>query len=84
VARRNGIVYGVDRPVTDPDDARGHLLEAGDHAQERGLAAPGRADEHHQIAVLDRQVDGPHRLGPVRIHLPHLVERDVAHPGGRR
>ena len=39
-----------DRPVRD-------LLEAGDHAKQRRLAAAGRPDEHHELAVLDRQVD---------------------------
>ncbi len=39
-----------DRPVRD-------LLEARDHAQQRRLAAAGRPDEHHELAVLDRQVD---------------------------
>jgi hypothetical protein len=29
----------VDLAVADPDRARGHLLETGDHAQQRGLAA---------------------------------------------
>ena len=40
----------------------GDLLEAGDHAQQRGLAAAGRADEHHELAVADLE--------------RHLVDRD--------
>ena len=35
----------------------GHLLEAGDHPQERGLAAARRPDEDHELALLDREVD---------------------------
>ena len=55
----------------DADLAGGGVLEAGDHAQRRGLAAAGGADEHHELAVLDRArqvVDGhhrPERLGEV-------------------
>ena len=30
------------------------ILEAGDHPQRRGLAAARGADEHHELAVLDR------------------------------
>ena len=33
------------------------LLQAGDHAQQRGLAAAGRADEDDELAVVDLQVD---------------------------
>ena len=32
-------------------------LEPGDHAQQRGLAAAGRADEDHELAVVDLEVD---------------------------
>ena len=47
----------VDHAAVDPDLARGRILEAGDHAQRRGLAAAGGADEHDELAVLDREVD---------------------------
>ncbi len=50
----------VDHAAVDPDLARGRILEARDHAQRRGLAAAGRADEHHELAVLDRDVDVLH------------------------
>ena len=43
----------VDHAAVDADLARGRVLEAGDHAQRRGLAAAGRTDEHHELAVLD-------------------------------
>ena len=39
--------------------ARGRVLEPGDHAQQRGLAASGRADKDDEFAVLDGQVDAP-------------------------
>ena len=44
----------VDHAAVDADLARGRVLEAGDHAQRRGLAAARGADEHHELAVLDR------------------------------
>ncbi len=37
--------------------ARRDGFEAGDHAQQRGLAAAGRADEDGELAVLDGDVD---------------------------
>ena len=37
--------------------AGGDLLQPGDHAQQGGLAAAGRADEDHQLAILDGQRD---------------------------
>ena len=41
------------------------FLESGDHSQERGLAAPGRADEHAEFAIGDRDVDtANHVRGP--------------------
>ena len=44
-------VERVDEPVADADLAFADLLEAGGHPQRRRLAAPGRPDEHHQLAV---------------------------------
>ena len=52
-----------DVPVADPDRARRHVLQAGEHAQRGGLAAPGRADQDQELAVLDLQVEvGDRRL----------------------
>ena len=45
-----------DRPVRD-------LFEPGDHAQRRRLAAARGADEHEELAVLDRRARGPGRRG---------------------
>ena len=39
----------VDHAPVDADRARARVLEAGDHAQRRGLAAAGRADEARRI-----------------------------------
>ena len=57
----------------------GDVLEAGDHPQRGRLAAPRRADEHQELAVLDAQVevvDGP---CAVRVDLRHSLERDPRH-----
>ena len=75
VARREvGHVAAADR-----DRARGHLLEAGEHPQERALAAPRRPDEHHELAVLDAEgdvVDGDHASG---VFLGQRFDRDLCH-----
>ena len=47
------------------------LLQPREHPQGRGLAAPGRADEDHELAVADLQVDARHR-GLVRPRIPAL------------
>ncbi len=48
-----------DRLAGQQDLARGRLLEAGDHAQGRGLAAAGRAEERVEGPGCDAQV---HRI----------------------
>ena len=47
----------VHRLAADQQFAGGDLLQPGDHAQQGGLAAAGRADENHQLAVLDGERD---------------------------
>ena len=47
----------VDDLAVDADLARGRLLEAGDHAHGRRLAAARRAEEHHELLVADIEVD---------------------------
>ena len=59
--------------------ARRHLLEPGDQAQQRRLAAAGGADEHHELAVLDVQrhvVDRDHAAGEL---LRHPLDQDLGH-----
>ena len=51
----------VDDASVDADLARGRILEAGDHAQRRGLAAAGRPDEDDELAVLDGEAQVPDR-----------------------
>ena len=38
-------------------DARGHLLQPGDHAQHRRLAAAGRPEQGAELALADGQVE---------------------------
>jgi hypothetical protein len=47
----------VDAPVADVDFAAVDILEAGDHPQQRGLAAARRAEEHHELARADGHRD---------------------------
>ena len=47
----------LDRLAVEQDVARVDLLEAGDGAQRRGLAAARGAEEDDEFLVLDRQVD---------------------------
>src|SRR5262249_46225139 len=59
--------------------ARGHGFEAGDHAQERGFAASGRADQHAELAVLDLELDAFDRLKTVGVGFADVAKRDVSH-----
>ena len=43
--------------AVDAQRAAGDLLQAGDHAQQGGLAAARGADEHHEFAGLDVEID---------------------------
>src|SRR5690606_17562218 len=71
----------VDDLVADVEPTVGDLLEPGDHAQRGGLAAPRRADEDDELAVLDLHVEVLDGLRAVRVPLPDPVEHD---PGHRR
>src|SRR5690606_33401112 len=63
--------HGVHRPfvgwpqphflAVDLERAFRGVLEAGDHAQRRGLAAAGRPEEGEELAVADAQVDAVDR-----------------------
>ena len=58
-------------------------LEAGDHPQRGGLAAARRADEHHELAVGDVEVERADGFGAVGVDLPDVVENDVCHRSPR-
>jgi hypothetical protein len=47
----------VDTLAADHDVAFGHGVEAGDHVQEGRFAAARWADQHQELARLDRDVD---------------------------
>ncbi len=47
----------VDDRAVDAEIARGDLLETGDHAQQRRLAAARWADEDHELLIADGEVD---------------------------
>jgi hypothetical protein len=63
----------------DEDRAVGDVFEAGDHPQQRRLAAAGRADEDGELALADLEADGVYSLDAVRVDLRDLVELDPAH-----
>ena len=69
-----------DVDAADPDRARRHLLEPGDHPQGRALAAPRGTDEDHELALRDLQrqvVDRDHAAGEL---LADRLELDPAQP----
>ena len=49
--------------AVDADRAGGRGLEAGDHAQRRGLAAAGGAEEGDELALLDVEVEVADHVG---------------------
>ena len=65
--------------AADADRAGGHFLEPGDHAQQRRLPASGRADQHHELAVPDRQADVVDGQEAVPVHLRDAVDLDRGH-----
>ena len=68
----------VDDPVADQELALGDLLEPGDHPQARGLPATGGADEHHELAVADLEVEVRHG-GHVAVLLEHVIKGHGCH-----
>ena len=67
-------VAGVDR-----DRALGDVLQPGDHPEQGGLAAAGRADEHEELAALDLEGDVVDGDDASAEHLAHMVEQDSGH-----
>jgi hypothetical protein len=51
------------RPVVDQDLAAGDVLQAGQHAQQGGLAAARGPDQHHELAVGDVEAQALDDLG---------------------
>ena len=75
VARRDV----VDDPVADPDCALRDVLEAGDHPEGGRLAAARRADEDHELSVLDFQVEPVDGSRAVGIDLRDVLKRNASH-----
>ena len=71
------IVRRVDE-VADQNGALGHVLEAGDHAQQRRLPAAGRTDQHDELVVGNVEVDATHDFDVVEA-LDHVTQRDFGH-----
>ncbi len=69
--------------AVDQDVAVGDLLEAGDHPEQRRLAAARGADEDHELAVADREVDAVDHLGRAEA-LDDLAQLEVSHARGLR
>ena len=59
--------------VADEDRAVADLLEPRYATEEGRLPAAGRADEHHELPVLDRQVDAVDGVYAVRERLHHCL-----------
>ena len=55
------------------------LLEPREHAQRGGLAAAGRADEDHELAVVHVEVEVGDGKEAVAVGLGHVVEGDSGH-----
>ncbi len=62
----------------DEDGAGRQVFEAGDHAEQRGLAAARGADEDHELAVLDVEA-GARNDDDIAKGLACVLERDRAH-----
>ena len=58
--------------------AGGDVLEAGDEAQKRRLAATRRPDEHRELAVLDVEIDAVDDADGAE-RLAHGLQLDAAH-----
>ncbi|MNT16253.1 hypothetical protein D3C72_1513440 [compost metagenome] len=71
----------VDHPVADLHRAFGDVLEPGDHAQQRGLAAAGGADEHDELAVPDVDIDVMHGAHAAMIVFADLTDFYRGHFG---
>src|SRR6185295_12852330 len=78
---RNVPVLGLEpvhHPAADHDLARSDRLEAGHHAQQSRLAAPGWTDDHHELAVLHLHRDAVDHL-QAAVALLDVAERKLGH-----
>jgi hypothetical protein len=70
VGRHPGHVHTLEQDAT-----RRRLLEAGDHLQQRGLAATGRPEQREELTLVDREVGAVHGH-EVAERLVHRVQSD--------
>jgi hypothetical protein len=68
----------VDDALTDEDLAFGDFLEAGNHAQQGGFSASGRADQDDEFAIGDGNIHTVHDLRAAE-GLADLPEFDGCH-----
>ena len=70
--------HGLHRLALEVDASLAGLLEAGHHAQRRGLAAARGAEQREELALLDLEVEvvHGHRVAEA---LGHALEADRAH-----
>src|SRR5258706_15125136 len=68
----------VDDPAVDGDRAAADVLEAGEHAQQRRLAAARGPDQHHELTVGDVQGYSMDDLRRAE-RLVNIRERDRSH-----
>src|SRR6202034_3004084 len=70
-----GHVFGVDQNLSGGD-----VLEPGDEAQKRRLAAAGRPDEHRELAIFDVEIDAVDDADRAE-RFPDVFQLDASHGG---
>src|SRR5215207_115615 len=76
-------VEGGDVLAVDEDAAGGRHVEAGENAQCRALARPGRTEQRKELARIDLEVDVFERA-EAPVHLDDLLELDLPAHAHRR
>lgn len=69
----------VGQLAVEQDGALGRILQTRDHPQDGRLPAARRAEQHHELAVVDVQVDAVDGDGAVLEDLRDILERDGGH-----
>ena len=69
----------VHQPIADEDFAAGGFFQAGDHPQRGRLAATAGADEDHELAVGDLEIDIANGVKAVRVFLIEMFQQDIGH-----
>src|SRR4029453_4779976 len=69
----------IDAPPVDVDVPAGNFVKTRDHPQRGRLAAPSRADEHHEFPIMDFEIDVIDGFDLPRINLADVFEDDRRH-----